>query len=132
MIEIKHLATTKLPNEISRLLFEIESTGHSDFKCELVVNLHWLLGSIHEISVGNYHLQKNGFKEIFHIEVPDNIAKQSSRFNWQLISFVSFNGIYSRLKGAGKMSTMNLSSYLITTFAFLIPHLVKKKNIFQF
>ena len=112
MIKFKHLATTKLPNEISRLLFEIKSTGYSDFKCELVVNLHWLFGSIHEISVGNYHLKKDSFKETFHIDVPDKIAKKSSRFNWQLIGFVSFNGQYSRLKGKGKMSPLNLSSYL--------------------
>ena len=59
MIEIRHLATTKLPNEISRLLFEIESTGYNDFQCELVIDLRSLLGRLHEISVGNYHLQRN-------------------------------------------------------------------------
>ena len=102
MIEITHLATTKLPNEISRLLFEIESTGYNDFKCELVIDLRSLFGRLHEISVGNYHLQKDSFKETFHIDVPNKIAKKSSRFNWQLIGFVSFNGQYSILKGTGK------------------------------
>ena len=108
MIEITHLATTKLPNEISRLLFEIESTGYNDFKCELVIDLRWLFGRLHEISVGNYHLQKDSFKETFHIDVPNKIAKKSSRFNWQLIGFVSFNGQYSKLKGNGKMSPLKL------------------------
>ena len=106
MIEIRHLATTKLPNEMSRLLFEIESKGYNDFKCELVIELRWLFERIQEISVGNYRLQKDGFKETFCIEVPDKIAKKSSRFNWQLIGFIAFNGRYSRLKGTGKMSPL--------------------------
>lgn len=103
MIEIKHLTTIKLQNDISRLTFQIEYQGGNDFQCELVVNLSWLFGNLQEISVGNYHLQKDSFKETFHINVPDKIAKKSSRFNWQLISFVSFNGNYSRLKGKGKI-----------------------------
>jgi hypothetical protein len=34
-----------------------------------------------------------------------------------------------KTKGTGKMVPLNLSSYLRTTFEFLIPHLVKKKHI---
>ena len=132
MIKIKHLATEKLQNDMNRLTFEIESSGRTDFECELVIDLRWLFGRLHEISVGNYHLQKDSFKETFHIDVPDKIAKKSSRFNWQLIGFVSFNGQYLRLKGTGKMSLLNLRSYPVTTFAFLIPHFVKQKNILQF
>ena len=104
MIEIRHLTTTKLPNEISRLLFEIKSTGYNDFKCKLMINLHWLFGGIYEISVGNYHLQK----DTFHIDIPDKIVKKSSRVNWQLIGSGFFKGQYSRLKRTGKMSPLKL------------------------
>ena len=103
MTEIKHLGTTKLQNDTSRLTFQIESKGYQDFKCELIMDLRWLFGSIQEISIGDFHLQKGDFKETFAIDVHDKIAKKSSRFNWQLIGFVAFNGKYSRLKGTGKM-----------------------------
>ena len=109
MIEIKHLSTTNLQNDMKRLTFEIEAKGYTDFKCELVIDLRWLFGSIHEISIGDFHLQKDDFKEIFYTDVPDKIAKKSSRFNWQLISFVTFNGIYSRLKGKGKIIKLSTS-----------------------
>ena len=99
MIEIKYLTTTKLQNDLSRLTFQMEYQGGNDFQCELVVNLSWLLGNLHEISVGNYHLQKDSFQESFHINVPDKIAKKLSSFNWQLMGLVSFNGKYSSLKG---------------------------------
>ena len=104
MIEIKHLSTTKLQNDTSRLTFQIEYKGGTNFKCELVVNLSWLFGNLQEISVGNYHLQKDGFQDTFHIDIPDNIAKKSSNFNWQLMGLVSFNGKYSSLKGIGKIT----------------------------
>ena len=112
MIEIKHLTTTKLQNDLSRLTFQMDYKGGTNFKCELVINLSWLFGNLQEISVGNYHLQEGSLKETFHIDIPNKIAKKSSRFNWQLIGFASFNGQYSRLKGKGKMSPLNLSSYL--------------------
>ena len=108
MIEIKHLTTTKLQNDLSRLTFQMEYQEGNDFQCELVIDLRWLFGSIQEISVGNYHLQKDSFQESFHIDVPDKIAKKSSSFNWQLIGLVSFNGKYSRLRGSGKMSPLKL------------------------
>jgi hypothetical protein len=106
MIEIKHLATTKLPNDLSRLTFEIETKGYTDFHCELIVDLRWLFGSIQKISVGEYHIKSGGnfhifhdYKETFHIDVNDKIAKKSSSFKWQLIGFVSFYNQYSREKG---------------------------------
>ena len=111
MIEINHLATTKLPNDLSRLTFEIETKGYTDFECELVVDLRWLFGSIQRISVGDYHIKSGGnyhiihdFKETFHIDVQDKIAKKSTKFNWQLIGFIAFNGSYHKLKGKGKMT----------------------------
>ena len=111
MIEIKHLVTTKLQNGTSRLTFEILTKEYTDFKCELFIDLRWFLGSIQEISVGDYHIKSGGnyhlihdFKETFHIDVSHKIAKKSSKFNWQLIGFIAFNGSYSRLKGKGKIS----------------------------
>jgi hypothetical protein len=110
MIEIKHLSTTKLQNYTSRLTFEIETKGYTDFKCELLIDLRWLFGSIQEISVGDFYIKSGGnyhiihdFKETFHIDITDIIAKKSSRFNWQLIGLIAFNGSYSRLKGKGKI-----------------------------
>lgn len=110
MIEIKHLSTTKLQNDTSRLTFEIETKEYTDFKCELLIDLRWFFGSIQEISVGDYHIKSGGnyqiihdFKETFHIDITDKIAKKSSRFNWQLIGLIAFNGSYSRLKGKGKI-----------------------------
>jgi hypothetical protein len=110
MIEIKHLDTTKLPNDLSRLTFEIETKGYTDFKCELFVDLRWLFGSIYKISVGDYHIKSEGnfhiihdFKETFYIDVTDKIAKKSTNFNWHLIGFIAFKGSYYRLKGNGKI-----------------------------
>jgi len=101
MVEIKHLGTTKLQNGLSRLIFGIEAKGNTDFKCELVIDLRWLFGSIQEISVRDFHLQKDDFKETFYIDVHHKVARKWSRFRWELIGFVAFNGCYSRLKGKG-------------------------------
>ena len=84
MIEIKHLSTTKLQNDTSRLTFQMEYQGGNDFKCELIIDLRWLFGSIQEISVGDYHIKSCGyyhiihdFKETFCIDVPHKIAKKA-------------------------------------------------------
>ena len=84
MVEIRHVATTKLPNEISRLSFELELSGHTDFECELLLDLRWFFGNIQKISVGDFHIKSAGniyifhdFKETFYIDVNDKIAKKS-------------------------------------------------------